>query len=357
MNQPTVNPIANLNLNLYGEIAIEVAPRIIGFQDRDERSRAYGCFDRMYWEYGVMDFTNGRFQEASLFLALLYTYNHPNNPFYQKEKLLRWTGAGISFWNQIQRRDGSFDEYWPFERSFVTTCFSLYAIAESCRLLLLEPPKKAIEKAARWVDQHENFLVLNQMAGAVMALATAGLVLQDSKWIEKAECKLKSLLERQDPEGFFEEYGGYDIGYLTINLSYLAKFYLLAQQAEASQTQNDGNMEHVPPLSRGARGDSGCGINPETIQHLRNALNKAFQFLDTKVEQNGTYNYQETSRHTQYIYPYSFRAMQQWDLFERHNRGLQEDAVLNPTWMDDRFCIPLSIDYLQTAHLDDVPAK
>ena len=36
-------------------------------------------------------------------------------------------------------------------------------------------------------------------------------------------------------------------------------------------------------------------------------------------------------------------------ILTRHERGVANGRVLNPSWMDDRFCAPMALDYLTTA--------
>jgi len=301
----------------YGLIGLSQAYRILGLGDRDPHSPTYGCFDRYYWHYRQVDFVNARFQEASHYLALLYHYPHPQNRFHHQSQIAEWANAAVRFWARIQRGDGSFDEYWPFERSFCVTSFTLYAATETCRLLSLSPPETAVRKAAIWLANHENPLVLNQMAASAVALYLSGELLRDDSILAAARKRIDRVLSLQNPAGYFEEYGGYDIGYLSITLSCLAKYY-----------ERSGDERLVAAMQRG------------------------FRFLDDKIAQNGTFDYQSTSRKTQYLYPFGFRFMQEWQLLSRHAVGLKNNDVLTPAWCDDRYCLPLAIDYLQTALWD-----
>lgn len=305
----------SLPVDLYGTIALSQAQRILSFGDREPESPTYGCFDRYFWHYRQVDFVNSRFQESSHFLALLYLYNHPENRFYQKSKVKEWTEAAVRFWAGIQVPDGSFNEYWPYERSFCVTSFTLYSNAEACRLLGLNPPEEAVRKACAWIVQYENTMVMNQMAASAAALLIGSLILNDAEIRQWANRRMERVLSLQHPEGYFAEYGGWDIGYLSITLSCLAQFYIHTQEPRISE-----------------------------------AMQRGFEFLLDKIEPNGTFDYNRTSRHTQYFYPYGFRVMKQWDLLSRHLRGLEKNEVINPSWFDDRYCLPLAIDYLQTGH-------
>lgn len=312
-----MNPASPISCTIYGDIAISQSYRILGLGDRNEMSSSYGCFDRYFWHYRQVDFVNARFQEAGHFLALLYLYNHPDNRFYHQHQIYEWAAAAVNFWKKIQRRDGSYDEYWPFERSFCVTSFTLYAASETCRLLQCPAPKDALRSAALWLTSRENPLVMNQMAASAVALRITGELLEDEAILKTAQKRIEFLIENQHPSGYFEEYGGYDIGYQTISLSCLAQYYTHAKTEE-----------------------------------IKKAAQRGFRFLNDKIEANGCYNYQNTSRHTQYFYPFGFRVFEEWDLLRRHINGLQKKEAINPSWFDDRYCLPLAIDYLQTAVLD-----
>lgn len=305
---------SKISCALYGEAALGQAYRILGLGNRDPQSPAYGCFDRYYWHYRQVDFVNARFQEAGQFLALLYRYPHAQNRFYQAARVREWAMAAVHYWTRIQRGDGSFDEYWPYERSFCVTSFTLYAAAETCRLLSAPPPSDALIRAARWVMRHENPRVMNQMAASATALRLAGEILEDDGLLQAARRRIARLLEGQHPQGYFVEYGGYDIGYQTITLSCLAKYYWHTRDTAVSAAARAG-----------------------------------FRFLDGLIRENGTYDYQATSRKTQYFYPFGFRVMEEWELLNRHRTGLRKNEVVTPAWLDDRYCLPLAIDYLHTA--------
>lgn len=304
------------DLTPYGTVAVHQAYRILGFADLDYESPNYGCFDRYYWHYRQVDFINSRFQEAGHYLALLYYYNHPQNRFYHNCNVFAWAKAAVDVWTKIQNPDGSFNEYWPFERSFCVTSFTLYAASETCRLLSCAPPMDSLLRAAKWLSKHENPDVLNQMAASAVALYICGEQLGDETVITWAKNRMSTVLSMQHPDGYFAEYGGADIGYLTITLSLLAKYY--------EQSKDD---------------------------RIPEAAEKACRYLDAFIFENGTYNYKDTSRKTQYIYPYGLCAFDEWDLASRHLHGLSKNEVLSPAWMDDRYCIQLSTDYLQAAML------
>jgi hypothetical protein len=172
---------------------------------------------------------------------------------------------------------------------------------------------QAVLKSGRWLASHDNMRVANQMAGACAALYNVYLLTGDSSFQEAAKKKLQRLSTLQHKDGYFIEYGGYDMGYLSIGLSYLSRYFEKSMDEQAYQM-----------------------------------IQKAIHFATPKVFEDGTYDYDVTSRHTQYIYPYGFLQDPEKTVIARHLNGLKKDCVVSPLWMDDRFFIPLTIDYLTT---------
>ena len=112
---------------------------ILTLLDRNKLSTTYGCFDRNYWHYKIKDFPSGMSQEFVLVLALAYKLSHPDNRFYKNEMLLDYAKSGIEYAKQSSNKDGSANDYYPYERALGASCFSLYAFTESCLLLGINP--------------------------------------------------------------------------------------------------------------------------------------------------------------------------------------------------------------------------
>lgn len=306
-------------LSLYREIALGQVPRILGLCDRDPDSRTFGCGDRYYWHYRLLDLPNARFQEVSWLTALLYSLPFDER-YYQNSSVLVWTEGMIRFWLGNRNGDGSVNEVYPFERSFCATSFSTLAVTES--LLLLKPalPPEIfsgfihqLAKTGRWLADHDNVEVMNQQAASLVALQNLATLTGSGELVQAARRKRESILQAQAEAGFFPEYGGMDIGYLSITLGLLA---LYAQKA------HDVDMEV--------------------------ACRKAAGFLEPLIDNQGHYDYSQTSRRTQYLYPSGFHRYSP-EILESHARGLKANTVLNPQWMDDRYCIALTVDYLLLA--------
>ncbi len=303
-------------MDIFKQIALGQVPRILGFADRKEDSKSYGCFDRYYWHYKLHDFSNVRFQEASMLLALLYRHNFPGNIYYNRKKVLQWLKASINFWLKIGNRNGSFNEYYPHEYSFCATSFSAYANTEAMLLAGIKPDKRKLLKTGRWLAGNNNPQVSNQMAASAIALHNIYLITKNEEFRLAAAEKINKVIAAQHSSGYYPEYGGFDIGYQSITLSCLGHYYLKTKDREVYKS-----------------------------------LKKGVNFLKARIRQDGSYDNSATSRRTQYLHPFGLALMKS-GIIKCIIRGLEDNRILNPTWMDDRYCIHLANDYLQ-AYLCD----
>ena len=302
-----------MNSRIFREIALGQAPRILGLCDREPSSPTVGCFDRYFWHYKLLDVSNARFQEAALFLALLYASPCEGNPYAGNPNMLTWAKSGVRYWERLVRSNGSVDEVYPFENSFCATAFSAGAAAQAL-LLLKEPgPYDALVRAGRFLSKNNNAEVANQMAGAALALQNIFLLTGDQAFQKGAEKKISVLLKHQDKSGFFPEYDGFDIGYLSLTISCLSQYLVKTKDSRVA-----------------------------------GALAKACAFVAGKLDNDARFDYSVTSRKTQYLFPLGFMILKQEGILDKIISGLSKNLILNPAWLDDRYCIHFSIDYLQT---------
>ena len=299
-------------MKIFSDIALGQVPRILGFMDRDPRSATYGCCDRAFWHYKTMDFSNARFQEAALVLALVFAAEVPGNRFYRSQALHSWAMAAMAFWVKRAHRDGSVDESYPFERHFCATAFGLYALTESL-LLLQEKLPWDLTRAGNFLVRHNNPDVANQMACAAQALHNLFLLTGEQKFQAGSEQKIAQLLSMQAKDGAFCEYGGFDLGYDSITLGFLASLFKKTMRED-----------------------------------LKRAALRLIEHAAPHIQDDGYFSPQEMSRQTQFLYPYGFSVFDK-SILEKIAKGLQENVLLNPAWLDDRYCVPLTANYMQTA--------
>lgn len=205
-------------------------PRVLTQLDRDPDSPTFGCFDRNYWHYKIRDFPSAILQQGLFTLEAIRTSNEGLEA--DAEVIQKWCVAAVNALARQIDRQGSVDEYYPFERSYPAAAFSLYAI---CRVLwdwqtTAPALMKAVELAPlqRLVNhlagRRETQAVNQQVAGlAGLALAAQldGLSVPEPALAQLAT----QLFDSQGSEGWFNEYGGPDFGYLTVTLDTLADYY------------------------------------------------------------------------------------------------------------------------------------
>jgi len=163
---------------------------------------------------------NARMQEGVLSLAL----NDPKKHTALIEKQ-------IEYWTRLQHKDGSFPEYTKNERSLSATAFSTAAIALTIKELKLENRKfnESLEKAGRWLSKNDELILINQEAGAALALITLYGITKNSFYKEQAKSKLKKVLELQ--KGYYPEKKGFDLGYSSVTLQILAQYHSIEKDA------------------------------------------------------------------------------------------------------------------------------
>lgn len=297
-------------MNIFHEIGLSQLPRILGLIDRDPNSMTYGCCDRNYWHYKVVDFPNSRLQEAALILGLVFHLDVSDNRFFASKVLKDWIYAVINFWSRRRHADGSTDESYPYERHFCSTAFTLYSVTETLMLMGSEPTQD-LRSTGHFLIKHDNKDVANQMACSATALFNLYILTRDERFQKAADKKIDKLLLMQNDTGFFNEYGGFDLGYDSITLSFLAELYQKDQRDD-----------------------------------IKKAAASCINNMSRYIDEHGYFNPGNMSRRTQFIYPYGFSIFAP-DVLDRLKVGLQNNFILNPAWMDDRYCIPFAGNYLK----------
>jgi hypothetical protein len=266
--------------DLFAQIALSQIPKILTLMDRNKHSPTYGCFDRNYWHYKIIDFPSGMAQEFLLPLALVYNLNIPKNPYYKKKTVKELIKAGIHFAAKSSHKDGSCDDYYRFERAGGATAFSLLACIYSYDLIDLKDNQlRAFFKLrVDWLaSNNESGQLSNHQALIVLCLTLASKILKTKEWDNAINRRLEILLEWQDEEGWFQEYEGCDLGYQTLTISTLAWIY------------------ELKPL-------------PEICK----ALKKAVIFASHFVHPDGSFGGEYSSRNTYSFFPHGFELIAKW---------------------------------------------
>ncbi len=232
-NQGVLSERINFFDNPYRPIILHLIPRILTNLDRDKDSPTYGCFDRNFWHYKVHDYSSALLQQCSLTLAHLFLNPFWGNIYYKNELIKEFSISGVKFCYRIQNRDGSFAEYWKGEASIPSTAFTLYSICETCDLLGIEADAQCLNKAVHFLLKHKEKDVLNQEMASIAAIRYAAKILRNNEYETLAAQRFNEFLRMKKPEGWFSEYGGLDISYLTVNLDFMIRYYELSGNSDA----------------------------------------------------------------------------------------------------------------------------
>lgn len=212
-------------MNPFLEATMPAVPRLLSLLNRNTFSPHYGSFCRDFWHYrSVTDYSAPTAQQGVLSLAILHGHR-AFGEYCGNERVREYAVAGARYWASLQHDDGSFDEWYPNERSHVATAFTTFAVSEACLRLGIDdqPVRRALLKAGLWLGRHIDRSVLNHTAGAIAALANLRSMVRDSRIDEALEKNIVAMQEGQDAEGWFLENGGFDAGYLSLSLDYLAR--------------------------------------------------------------------------------------------------------------------------------------
>ncbi|HRZ86860.1 MAG TPA: hypothetical protein P5287_03505, partial [bacterium] len=244
--------------------------------------------------------------------------------------------AGVSFWCSIQERNGSFNEWYPHEGSYVATAFSAYAISET--LLLMGADRiadydravAALSRAAGWIKDRTEQRVCNQQTGALLATYNTYLLTGDDRLMAAVNGYEDALARAQKREEWFLEYSGADIGYLSLSIDYLAKYFK----------------------------KTGSRKTEEIVAH---AINFIVNFIHADGSSGGVYG----SRHTEYLIPDGFEIfapISEQARFAAWNirAGLERGRGISLHQLDDRYLTYISYTFLQAAldgmdEIDETP--
>lgn len=215
----------------FGPIVQNYTPRILTQICRHPNSKAYGSCDRNWWHYKMRDFSSIILQQGGYYLA-----EAAELPEYstQREGLRTLAKASLDFWHRRALRYGAFEEYYPWERGYPAVAFSTLAAVKILRSLDLpiKGYEKGLKKAVQQLLKRREYEASNQYFAGLAALYILHSLQPD--WIDPKllDSRLQELLSRQSPEGWFNEYGGPDLAYLSVTIDCLWDIYDVHPAAE-----------------------------------------------------------------------------------------------------------------------------
>ena len=314
----------------YFEYTQNALKRIVTLTNIDSLSNTYGCSHRDYWLYKTSDFADSvrNFSSHTFALASI----HPNHDADEQLFFAELAKASIQFWLSIQHKDGSFDEFYPYERGWVgPTAFTIYSNIEAFFLVsdLFSKSEKenflfSVQKSTEYIikgDREGDYLA-NHHAMAYLALIKSYKLLEDEFILKGALKSYENYLKYyNNSDGWSKEYDGIDPGYLTATCSFFAK------------TLDVYNNNEVLDLIK---------TYAQTIS--------AFCFPD------GSFSGPIGSRNTMHLYPFAFEYLykesnQISEIAAFSQYSLSTGNAITPDIMSDRYVHYRVEEYLVTDKL------
>lgn len=256
---------------------LESIPRILGLLDKNPLSDSFGCLDRKYWHYKIIDFPSGMQQELIIPLAYVWLNDFEGNEYFQVPRIREYIDGILSYHGRSIHKDGSLDDYFPYERAFGATAYALAALTETVIMLgeTNENVLVALERSGSFLAGYrEAGKLSNHLAIAALALANLHLITGKDKYEKTSAQMLSELFSRQHEEGWFPEYEGCDLGYQTVTAEFLARCY-----------------------------------KKKPTDRLLNVLKKNLQFLVNFIHPDGSLGGEYGSRNTYNFYPGGFSVL------------------------------------------------
>lgn len=252
----------------FAPLLEKVFPRLLSQACRDKNSPFYGCFDRNWWHYRIRDFASIMLQQGGYTAheyAKLEEYSE-----YSEELVSLARGAAL-FWNERSKRRGAFEEYYPWEQGYPPLAFSTLAVGKLVLEGVIDRKEigHGLKKAARQLSKRFEYQAGNQQVAGLAALAAIRKI---DPSLVKQEIYLKQKMKTlalQSGEGWFGEYDGPDLGYLSVTLDCLWDLFDITGEREYMDSANK-------------------------------ALDFLYQFISRRSAGAGMHN----ARNTDYIVPY-----------------------------------------------------
>lgn len=213
--------------HIYALEGLRYIPQILTMVDQNPLSPTYGCGDRPFWLYKSIDYPCGMYGEFALPLALVYTHPFPDNSYQGQERIRELSLAVIRYQALSGHADGSCDDFYPYERAMGSTAFTLFAMAEAVHQLGVTDDGiiSFLDRRAHWLARgREAGRLTNHHALTALGLAAVYRLTGEGRLKSEAIRIRDRVLEWQTEEGWFPEYEGFDPGYDTFTISFLAYF-------------------------------------------------------------------------------------------------------------------------------------
>jgi hypothetical protein len=208
------------NLESLLSFCKHMIPRALTQACRDPNNPAYGCFDRNWWHYKMRDFPSIILQQGGY---LLHQAKNFDDWSHCSESIKSIVKASCLFWAKRALKRGAFEEYYPFEQGYPPLAFSTLAVMKMAYELpdLKDKLRDAAKTAAKQLENRFESQAANQQVAGLAAYAWLGKVFPELFQAAAFQNMKIRTLKLQHDEGWFVEYGGPDLGYLSVTLDCL----------------------------------------------------------------------------------------------------------------------------------------
>jgi len=152
---------------------------------------------------------------------------------------------GVVFWAGLQNKCGSFPQYCQRDSDFAATAFSSYATAAALnesaldwKLMMDQSDHLQVEKcmtlAGHWLSKNNEMVYTNQQMASALALLEISVCVDNSKFAFTSKQKLTELCANNKLI-FFMEKKGFDIGYSTLTVEMMARYFLRTEDIECKE--------------------------------------------------------------------------------------------------------------------------
>ncbi len=219
---------------VYAPFVLGAAPRLLADLDREPHSVSFGSFDRDHWGWKFRDFPILMTQWAVLPVALLARLDLPDSPYFGSEPLLAWARAALRVLCERQHPSGAWDSVGPNNQDYGGALGSAYYLVETAHALgdALDDAEReritgCLQRAVRFAQRsrEDHAFVSNHQALYALGWHAAGAWLGDTSLAKRASETIDAILARQHADGFYCEYDGFDPGYETLGIQYLARYW------------------------------------------------------------------------------------------------------------------------------------
>lgn len=213
-------------------------PRLLALFQEDRSHPYYGCGDRRFWGWKLLDFPNATYQGAVFGLAHLYHADILPD-FLSRPACLERIVSMIKILTKLMDRHGGLAEALPNEGSFCVTGLVLGDVLGAIDLLsadlgdlVVQDLLKICEPMAEFLKKQDEVhgMISNHLASSALGMVRWHMMTGDTAALSRAHLWIDRIKAHSNDEGWMSEYGTADPGYQSWCSSALSQIDLITDQ-------------------------------------------------------------------------------------------------------------------------------